>query len=443
MQQVKKLFLLLFFVLSGKNIFSQDNRQLIRLKQYLESHQPPSFDTGRKQVTIYPGGELKYLHPLYQLLHQENKFRMLAGDAACNDNLAQILSMLGDYSSAMQYSIKEYETVDAASQKQLAKTIESLQHIEHLPAEKYITFLAKNYRVIMVNEAHDKPQHRAFTLSLLEDLYKRGFRYLAMETFDNFSNHSLQQLNSFTGYYCNEPVAGELVRQALRLGYTLVSYEDTAAIQAHHSASQRDSIQAENLYSVIRHDSNARILVHAGFGHIAEKNTGDGYIPMALAFHRISGIDPLTVNQTSMTEESTFGYGRLLYQLYTGKFTVTEPSVALRNNIPLNITNNDLFDVTVIHPPTVYQDGRPTWLSLNGLRKGTYVKTGDTETFLVQAYYQEEYAAEKLSTLVPADQTYITNRKSNYFLYLRKGKYTVVSRNMAYQVNGTLQIEVN
>ena len=54
-------------------------------------------------------------------------------------------------------------------------------------------------RVIMLNEAYAKPFHRAFALSLLGDLYRQGFRYLAMEMLDNYSNHTLTRESLHTG----------------------------------------------------------------------------------------------------------------------------------------------------------------------------------------------------------------------------------------------------
>ena len=82
-------------------------------------------------------------------------------------------------------------------------------------------------------------------------------------------------------------------------------------------------------------------------------------------------------------------------------------SVALLNNEAVNVTNNDLYDLTLIHPPTIYQDGRPSWLSLDGERKATYVKSPTVEAFLVQAYYEEEVEQNENTPwqLVPADQT--------------------------------------
>jgi hypothetical protein len=222
-----------------------------------------------------------------------------------------------------------------------------------------------------------------------------------------------------------------------------VSYEDTAA--ANHTATQRDSIQAENIYNVIRQDSTAKILVHASFTHISKKPGPNGFIPMALAFKRISGIDPLTIDQTDMTEESNFAYGRIIYEAYLARFPLTEPSIALVDGNPVNVTDKDLYDLCVIHPLTTYKDGRPEWLSLGGTRKPVILKPPTAGVYLVQAYYLNEFEANNKTAwqLVPADQTYITNGKNNYLLYLRKGKYKVFFRDIDYQILNVLSIDVN
>jgi hypothetical protein len=48
-----------------------------------------------------------------------------------------------------------------------------------------------------------------------------------MEMFANYRRKPITKLDAYTGYYASEPIAGELVRKALELGYTLVPYEDT------------------------------------------------------------------------------------------------------------------------------------------------------------------------------------------------------------------------
>ena len=95
-----------------------------------------------------------------------------------------------------------------------------------------------------------------------------------------------------------------------------------------------------------------------------------------------------------------------------------------------------------MHPATAYQQNRPTWLSLNGERKATLIQPTEKMLFFVQAYYENEYNIDLLNYLVPADQTYIANRDGYYCLYLRKGKYKIVLRDVSYKVLAIKDMEV-
>ena len=55
------------------------------------------------------------------------------------------------------------------------------------------------------------------------------------------------------------------------------------------------------------------MLVHAGFGHI-EEVVGESFYPMAVYFREITGIDPLTVDQVTMTAESEAAFENPLRQ---------------------------------------------------------------------------------------------------------------------------------
>jgi hypothetical protein len=135
----------------------------------------------------------------------------------------------------------------------------------------------------------------------------------------------------------------------------------------------------------------------------------------------------------------------VLYQAYLEKFPIKQPSIAMVNNSPVNVINGDLYDLSVIHPPTFYLDGRPAWLTLGGLRQPVPIKPSSPSVFLVQAYYQDEVSANKNKPwqLVPADQTYVPGGKRLYVLYLKKGRFTVYFRDIDYHILGTLNIEVN
>ena len=440
----RKLFLVSGWVLSIYGVNAQEFSQPVeQLQDYCKRSIPTGYSPQLSILTLTPKSNLHYLFPLYHGFKDEEKFRKLYSDKGYYDEMSQYFAFAGDYRTALQYLVKGYDSIDDATRRRIYRTATGLKNIEHVNARHYINFAAKNRRVVMINEAFAKPLHRAFTVSLLSDLYRQGFRYLAMEMLNNFSNQNLSRENMRTGYYASEPVAGELVRSALEMGFTLVAYEDTAA--AVHTANQRDSIQAENLNAVLRKDTAAKILVHASFAHISKKQESDGHVPMALAFWRISGIEPLTIDQTDMTEESNFGYGRVIYQAYLQKYPLKEPSIALINNAPVNVTDKDLYDLCVIHPLTVFQDGRPNWLSLGGRRQLTYIKPTSPAVYLVQAYYEEEVVNNDNTPwqLVPADQTYVAGGKKNYLLYLKKGKYKVFFRDINYKILSTLNVEVN
>lgn len=412
------------------------------LQDHCKREVPVGYSPRLNILTLMPKGSLHYLFPLYHAFKDEAKFKNIYGEKGYYNELSEYFAFVGDYGTAMTYLEKSYDSIDDGTRRKVFRMVNGIGNVEHADAWKYIHFAARRNKVIMINEAHDKPQHSAFVLSLLADLYKEGYRLLAMEMLNNTHTRELSRLRLATGYYTAEPVTGELVRSALAMGYKLVAYEDT--LQG-HTPTTRDSIQAANIYHALQEDTSAKMLVVASYSHISEKKTTDGFVPMALAFKRMSGIDPLTIDQTDMTEEGNFAYGRVLYQAYVQKFPLKTPSIALLNNTPVNVINGDMYDLSVIHPSTFYQDGRPTWLNLGGLRQPVSIKPSSPAVFLVQAYYQDELAQDdnKPWQLVPADQTYIAGGKKLYLLYLKKGKYTVYFRNIDYHVLNTLNIEVN
>jgi hypothetical protein len=364
MEHIKRILAagLLLFAVAGAQ--GQVSPSVVQFQDYCRNNRPQGYSPRFSRLTLTPGGNLHYLFPFYYAFKDEAKFRTLYPNGQYDELLSQYFAFAGDYRTALEYQVRTYDTIDDATRRKVFRAVEGLKDIVHADARRYIHFRARTSRVIMINEAHDKPLHRAFTLSLLADLYHEGFHYLAMEMLDNSLDKDLIRLSTRTGYFCAEPVAGELVRTALALGYTLVSYEDTAGYR--HSPTERDSIQAMNIWNVMRRDTGARVLVHAGYAHISKRRSPDGYIPMGLAFRKLSGIDPLTIDQTDMTEAGNFGYGSVLYQAYLQKYPLTTASVPMIGDEPVNVTNSDLYDLAIIHPPTQYQDGRPTWLALDG-----------------------------------------------------------------------------
>jgi hypothetical protein len=255
-----------------------------------------------------------------------------------------------------------------------------------------------------------------------------------METFNEFQNASLKQVNVLTGHYTCEPIGGELVRKAISLGFTLIAYEDS---NYSHTVNQREYTQADNIYKVLIKDPAAKILVHAGDKHIEEGAASEDRIPMAAYFKIVSGIDPLTIDQTFLTEQSTSEYGSAVYNYYTKKNAFVTPIAILKNEQTKDIFDFSLCDIYIMHPPTKYRNGRPTWNAMNGLKQETAIQPIYQTLFFVQAFYEKEYQEKIVGKLVPADQTYITAPDGYYYLYLHKGRYQLVYRDMQYKILGT------
>lgn len=226
--------------------------------------------------------------------------------------------------------------------------------------------LATNRQVVFLNELPYVPRDRAFAASLLAKLQPLGFSYLAIEGLDerDTSINTRGYPIRASGFYLNEPVFGELVRVANRLGYKLVSYD-----APNTSGDARESEQAQRLVDrILRSDPKARIVVYASEHHIDEAGTIDGAKPMALRFRELTGIDPLTVDQTVLSEraDTTFDDNRYVFLM---KRVRRQSPFVLKQGDSLWSAQPGTHDVTVIHPRAVHRAGRPNWLYALGNRR--------------------------------------------------------------------------
>jgi hypothetical protein len=163
--------------------------------------------------------------------------------------------------------------------------------------------LAAHRRVVMVNEAHHDAHTRLLTLALLPRLRAIGYTHLAIEALaeDGAGVRQRGYPNTTSGTeYLREPVYGEIVREALRLGYVLVAYDPPG-----RHGQERETLQARTLYDrVLAGNPHAKLLVHAGYAHI-DKAPGrlGSIVPMAAHLHALSGLDILSIDQTDLRED--------------------------------------------------------------------------------------------------------------------------------------------
>ena len=100
---------------------------------------------------------------------------------------------------------------------------------------------------------------------------------------------------------------------------------------------------------------------------------------MALAFQELTGIEPLSIDQTEMSEANKPENENPDYLFAVDNGLVKDRPVVLRDkengNHFIRTANGVLYDLTVIHPRSRYENGRPTWLAMGGRRTSHEVKT--------------------------------------------------------------------
>jgi hypothetical protein len=287
--------------------------------------------------------------------------------------------------------------------------------------------LAVGRQAVFINEAHHVPRHRALTLALLPRLRALGFTYLAAETLDEKDStlNTRKYPVRASGFYSNEPTFGELLRTALELGFKVVPYEFEASNQ-----DGRETGQARNLVErILRSDPRARVVVHAGYSHIEESGTLFGAKPMAIRFREMTGIDPLTIDQTAMMQQSDTLFDDPRYRHIVHRF---EPrtSVILHKGDTVWSAKPGVHDVTVIQPRVTYRDGRPDWLwAMQGGRR-PYALPDSVCRAAAQCVVTARLANEA-EDAVPIDALRIGPSATSRTLALPAGQFVVAARDAA------------
>lgn len=206
-------------------------------------------------------------------------------------------------------------------------------------------------QIVMFNETHLFPKQRYFVSLLLQQLYQKGFRYLALEAlFDTTINSRHFPLQS-SGFYTREPQMSNLIRNAIRLGYTLIPYEDK---NENSTFDQREKNQAINLYNnTIKKDKNARVVVLCGGGHNI-KDTTANRVYMAGYFLKISGVNPLVIR--SYFNYCTYEYKNKIFLFDAKSYVKASREYQVENQCDYIIANNYMENDFRLYPQSNIKD---------------------------------------------------------------------------------------
>jgi hypothetical protein len=211
-------------------------------------------------------------------------------------------------------------------------------------AVSYIAAAAREARIVMIGESHANPLTRHFIGQLAAALHPLEYGVYAAETFSEGIGPREPPIPLLSdGAYTQEPVYGRLIRRLREMDYRLVPYEEanraTSDLPFDQRQLQRHMTQAANLAAHVMGETQ-KVLVHAGEGNHTEYTRPGGRTLMGAVFKASSGIDPLSINQTS-------------FESPTGDFVVCDPA-ALENQPPS-------MDILIGVPKLTYERGRPTW----------------------------------------------------------------------------------
>jgi hypothetical protein len=265
--------------------------------------------------------------------------------------------------------------------------------------------------------------------------------------------------------YLLEPLYGEIIRQAIKLGYIIVPYDVNP-----NSSVDRDTIEARTLYEkVFAKDPQAKLFVHAGYSHIdkAAGYLGGNIKPMAMQLKALTGYDPLCVDQVQFRDVAVGGSDFGFYDKVALEFSPREPTALRKLDSDTYWTSDPRqHDMSIILPPAAPSDldynilnqadavrreiilprqpfdlrERPSWLSLEGQRKAFPIDSSlcqDQAPCVVDAYYPNEPDGA-----TPADRYTFLKTRANSVLYLYPGQYRIRAWNAAGATLGQENIDV-
>jgi hypothetical protein len=345
-----------------------------------------------------------------------------------NQSAAALYSFIGEHARAKEM----FDKTKVSGSNFYPKTATPYSPIS---AIDFIREKAETEQIIIINEAHHNAQHRVFTTKLLKALYEKGFRYFSAETLTRLDIERLNNdkyPNEQTGYYTAEPNYGNLIREALNIGFEIFAYEDENSSQSPEGIALREVVQAKNIKKIFDKDPKAKIFIHCGFGHHNEMCLPDFKLMGCLMFE-FTGIDPFTIDQIKDIETL----------LKETKHKIrdnqeTKSSVILVDSLNNTLSEKPLYDLSVFHTKDSYVYGRPSWL-FDSIRKPYFLNSLNVEfPIIILAYLESEYSRsekEKKSHPIPFDIIEMKSKEDIKPLSLKNGKYflEILSAKQKYQ----------
>ena len=318
--------------------------------------------------------------------------------------------------------------------------------------------------IILLNERHNRPQHRALLYSILDSLKALGINSVFLETLayvnDDSLHHKENSIQS-SGLYTRESVYNQVCHKLKRLNYNVYSYEigplnqidtqrigkklylvnkaddkwqpietDSLILNKYFSKDdfiQREAEQAIHIYQKIIRNHIGKAFIYCGYSHLFKSNDFMAGLLQHLLRKPVFSIDQMYLN-----EHSDKKYENPLYIKFASThspFIITDSNNniihSMRHPIYKYVTDS-LIDMAIGTPRTIYIHNRPTWLELGGDRircsLSKFIDVNKYQTdFLVTIYESEEYEKDKINA-IPEDVFQVELHSKDYDVILTPNK---------------------
>ena len=369
---------------------------------------------------------------------------MASGKKIVKKSLSEVNVAESDHSydfsgnlSGFKYNfIGKYQKLWNCSNDQVAKGKHNpLKDFQAKDAKSYLREKAKENQFTFLNDSPMYPQTRIFAKSILKDYWDAGYRYLGVEAFTNltedYSRYSFPSINA--GTLSDEPMFGEMLREALNLGFKLFSFQasETEIAKAKNILSRKGSTglkgeaanwaKAMNINRQFLKDKAGKYLIYCNKFQVEEKKPGTlTFWFQQITRNQIYSIDQVTMNEhCPQTEHPHYKYAN-----------ASTPSVFLKYKTPYIAKKEEIenpYDIQIFHPRTQYIQNRPDWLRMKGARVPYVVNPDQYEMqypLLAIAYS----TSEDRQIAVPLDVIEFESNKIAMPLILPKGNYDLILR---------------
>lgn len=287
----------------------------------------------------------------------------------------------------------------------------------------YILKKSKESQIVILNEAHHHANHRTFATSLLNGLYKNGYRYLGIEALGDDLINIRKFPTTKSGFYTSEPQFGIFIKTALDLGFTLFGYE----AEYGENGKYREIRQADNINRFMQKNKKGKYFIYCGYEHVYEGKHQSWGKTMAGRLSDLTDINPFTIDQTEFSEKSNPESNSPILGIINKNY----PVALLKKN-----QNELATDIRIIHPATIYTKGRPSWMLYNGGKfyEVPILKIKNYPS-LIFAYRNGEFE----NNGIPVDIIELQSVKDSRYLVLDKGDYDIVVKDKTYNITNKFE----